>query len=337
MLLRLAHAQLGGRLGRDHVVDARGAAAQRRPPAGRRSSSSGIVRSTCARLGAHLLRVPEVAGVVVGDAGPAPGARGACGSPSASTSCTSRTRALNAAARSAHAGSSSSRWPYSFIDEPQPATLVTTWSTSRSRTAAIVAPGPGQRGLLAPGVQLQRAAALLVAGHEHVAALGGEHPHGGLVDPVEEHVLHAARQQRHPAAAGPDRGGVHGQPGERLAHRDRRQQRLHRRQPARAAARPAPRSPAPGAAPGRAPRAGRPRAAAACTGTARRSRRGTAGRPGRASRCARPAGAPTPAAGRTAPRTGTPSRRPCSPGSASMCSWNGPSRPISPFSARFIR
>ena len=34
-----------------------------------------------------------------------------------------------------------------------------------------------------------------------------------------------------------DRGGVHGQPGERLAHRHRRQQRLQRRQPARAASR----------------------------------------------------------------------------------------------------
>ena len=94
------------------------------------------------------------------------------------------------------------------------------------------APRPAQRLLLTPGVQLQRAAAPLVAGHDHVVALRGQHPCGGRVDPVEEHVLHAAGQQRHPAPSGTDGRGVHRQPGERLAHRDRRQQRLHRAQPA---------------------------------------------------------------------------------------------------------
>jgi hypothetical protein len=38
---------------------------------------------------------------------------------------------------------------------------------------------PGQGRVLAAGVQLQGAAALLVARHEDVVALGREHPDGG--------------------------------------------------------------------------------------------------------------------------------------------------------------
>ena len=55
----------------------------------------------------------------------------------ASSSVTSCTLALKAVARSAQSGSSASRRPYSFMDEPQPAAFATT--VSQSSKAAIVA------------------------------------------------------------------------------------------------------------------------------------------------------------------------------------------------------
>ena len=203
---RLARAQLGGRLRQRPGCRCRPSRSTARPRAGRPAPAPGSCAAPRAagrappgraRGGRRRGRRP----------GRGSGAAGPAARSSASTSCTSRTRALNAAARSAHSGSSASRWPYSFIDEPQPATLVTTWSTSSASNRAIVRRARRERVVLAPGVQLQRAAALLVARHEHVVALGGQHPHGGLVDAVEEHVLHAAGQQRHPAAAARRRPG----------------------------------------------------------------------------------------------------------------------------------
>ena len=48
------------------------------------------------------------------------------------------------------------------------------------------------------GVDLQRPAALLFAGDGDFATVPLEHPHRGLVQPAEEHVLHAAGHQGHP-------------------------------------------------------------------------------------------------------------------------------------------
>ena len=296
-------------LGQVHQLQLRGSCAARR--------AAGPAPSGRARGGRRRGRPRAAADRV---------ARGRAARSSASTSCTSRTRALNAAARSAHSGSSDEQVPV-LLHRRAAARHVgdDVVDVERARTRAIVAPGPGQRRLLAPGVQLQRAAALLVAGHDHVVALGGQHPHGGLVDAVEEHVLHAARQQRHPAAPLARPRGVTRAAGANASRTD-----TGGSSDSIAASRPGSFSASCGdrrdraAASGRAPRAGPPRAAAACRGTARRSPRGTAGRRRRARRCAPAAGAPTPAAGRTAPRTGTPSRRPCSPGRRRCARWNGP-------------
>src|SRR6266508_1974180 len=65
------------------------------------------------------------------------GRRSAVGPSSASSSDRSRTLAENAAARSAQAGSSRSRWPYSFMAAPQPAALTTTSSTPAASKVAM--------------------------------------------------------------------------------------------------------------------------------------------------------------------------------------------------------
>ena len=68
----------------------------------------------------------------------ASGCRGASDGPSStSSSVTSRTRAVNAAARAFHSGSSARSASYSFIDEPQPAALTTTRSTPATSNVAI--------------------------------------------------------------------------------------------------------------------------------------------------------------------------------------------------------
>src|SRR5215218_10399807 len=67
------------------------------------------------------------------------GCRGAAGPSSTSSSDRSRTRSEKAAARSAQAGSSRSRWPYSFMAEPQPAALTTTWSTPAASKVSMAA------------------------------------------------------------------------------------------------------------------------------------------------------------------------------------------------------
>jgi hypothetical protein len=50
----------------------------------------------------------------------------------------SRHFAAKARRRSAYRGSSRSRWPYSFIVDPQPAALMTTVSTLAASNASIV-------------------------------------------------------------------------------------------------------------------------------------------------------------------------------------------------------
>ena len=92
-----------------------------------------------ARRLADALRVREVAGVVVRDAQRERMARRPRRRRARETiSVTSRTRAENARARSAHAGSSASSCPYSFIDDPQPAALTAIRSTpARSNTSIV--------------------------------------------------------------------------------------------------------------------------------------------------------------------------------------------------------
>ena len=61
-----------------------------------------------------------------------------------------------------------------------------------------------QRGSLAARVELERPAATLERGHQHLAAVGGEHARGCSIDVREERVLHASGEQRDPhALAGP--------------------------------------------------------------------------------------------------------------------------------------
>ena len=78
---------------------------------GSTSVTPGMPRSRSRGGGPDALGVGEVAGVVVGDGQlervPGRLRRGWA----SSSSCTSRTLAENAAARSAHSGSSASRWP----------------------------------------------------------------------------------------------------------------------------------------------------------------------------------------------------------------------------------
>ena len=106
----LRSAQLGRRLGLDQVVDPGRAAADL--PLGRLDQLElGDRAQQLARLLPHALGVGEVAGVVVGD----PQRQRACARRAARrrprSSVTSRTRPANAAARSAHSGSSRSRCP----------------------------------------------------------------------------------------------------------------------------------------------------------------------------------------------------------------------------------
>ena len=92
------------------------------------------------------------------------GCRSACGSSSHSTSEMSLHFAENAAARAAQAGSSRSRWPYSFMVDPQPAELMTMVSTLAFSKAAIILAGQRGRLIFEARVEHQRAAAWLVCG-----------------------------------------------------------------------------------------------------------------------------------------------------------------------------
>ena len=195
-------AEVRGRPRRDQVVDAGAAAADF--GFGRRHQLDARNRlQQRARLGAHALAVREVTGVVVDDAGRDRAGAARAGGPSSASTCdTSRTLAARARARPAHAGSCSNSSPYSFIAEPQPAAFTAMQSTSsRSNTSMLWRASCA--GLLdVPGVQRQRAAAALGLGRLHPAPFRGQHAHGGLVHVRERQALHAAGEQRHPAALG---------------------------------------------------------------------------------------------------------------------------------------
>ena len=218
MFVGLARAELAAASGCQHVVDPGRAAAQ----LGLRELERAPARGSCA--------APRAAGRArPGRArggrrrGRRPAARTGCRgarrlAASASTSCTSRTCALNAAARSAHSGSSASRWPYSFIDEPQPATLVDDRvDVQRARTRRSSRRARPSAASSRPACSSSAPQHCCSRGDEDVAALGGEHAGGGRVDPVEEHVLDAAGEQRDRGRAGARRPGVR-----RAARRTRR-------------------------------------------------------------------------------------------------------------------
>ena len=175
-------------------------------------------------------------------------------------------------ARSAYAGSSASSSAYSFIVEPQPAALTTTYSTPVASKVSTSAPGEALRLRLAAVVHRQRAAAALRARDDDVAALGLQHPRGGGVDAGEERALHAAGEHaRRPPGARPAAGCARAAaPACRAAAPG---------SPSRRAGATAARAGRCGAARGRGRCAGRraagraPAAAAAGAGTARRSAR----------------------------------------------------------------
>ena len=316
MFSGLPRAELARGLGRDHVVDARRAAAQLRfREVEELDTRDGAQHG--AGLRPHLLRVPEVAGVVVGDAGVDRVAGGARARPRPAPLCTSRTRALNALARVG---------PLRVVVE-QVAVLLHRRAAARHvgddvvdvqcRSRRRSAGGRGQRlGSSRPawnssapqhcwsrGTSTSQPSA---ASTRTVAALT-RWKNTSCTQPVSSATRRAGRRPR---------GVCTGRRGERVAHEtggtsDSIAASLPGSRSASARiARELPRRP------GRGRRARRPRAAAACTGTARRGRRGTAGRLLAlvAARSTCGAGAPRSAC-RTARPTDTPSRTPCSRGS----------------------
>ena len=159
-----------------------------------RSSRPGMPRSSVAGLGAHALRVGEVAGVVVGDGHSAAGGAAATGPSSASSSADvadlggERLRPLRPTPGRRAAGR---RTPSSL--EPQPAALTTTCRRPPPRTRRSSAgrtPGPPARGRCAATARRSSPA----LGDDDVAALGREHARGRGVDAGEELALHAAGQ-----------------------------------------------------------------------------------------------------------------------------------------------
>ena len=83
--------------------------------------------------------------------------------------------------------------------------------------------------MIAP-VRVERAAAALRR-RQHVAPVARQHARRRAVVGAEDHRLHAAREHRHPGAAGAHRGRQGRQ--RRAVRRQRRQQRFPRRQRAR--------------------------------------------------------------------------------------------------------
>ena len=202
----LAVAQLGRRLGLDQVVDA-----------GRAAADLGL--GDLAQLQAGDGRAaPRGAGPGCPGRGPGgrrrgrppcigSGCRGATGPSSTSSSDRSRTRSEKALARSAYAGSSRSRWPYSFMAEPQPAALTTTWSTPAASKVSMAALANAWASASRPACRLRAPQQPWPARGDDLAAVGGQHPGGGRVDLGEEHPLDAAGEHPDPPPARPGRRG----------------------------------------------------------------------------------------------------------------------------------
>ena len=166
-----------------------------------RSSRPGMPSSSRARLGPDALGVRQVAGVVVGDGQLERVPRRRPGRARRGSPRRRATFSANARARSAYAGSSASSSAYSFIVEPQPAALTTTRSTpvaSKVSTSVRAKPcASSSRPLCTDSAPQQPCC----RGHDHVAALGLQHPGGGGVDAGEERALHAAGEQADHRAA----------------------------------------------------------------------------------------------------------------------------------------
>ena len=73
-------------------------------------------------------------------------------------------------------------------------------SNPPSSTASILARASLRASLANPGMDVQRAAAALSGGHNHLAAVLLQHAHRGLVQPRERDIGDAARHQRHAVA-----------------------------------------------------------------------------------------------------------------------------------------
>src|SRR5215211_7705442 len=219
---RLALAELGCGLGLDHVVDTGGTAADLGllylPDLDARYPFQDL-----ARLLADALRVPEVAGVVVGDRdgqrvplgggsdlgqklrdvpdllGESPGAVGVLGVVAQEVTVLLHRRAA----------------PGGVDDDVvQVEPLEGVYGLPREVEGL----------LLAPGVGGESAAAPLALGRHHLAALGGEHPDRRGVDLGEEDLLHAAHEDADPPAP---LAGRSGELGDRLLPRQPRHEGLH--------------------------------------------------------------------------------------------------------------
>ena len=353
--LALAQLGRGGRL--DEVVDPRGAAAEL-PLGGLAQLELRDAVEQGAGLGADLLGVGEVAGVVVGDGHRQRMARRL------------RLELREQLAHVAHLRREGLRAvrPRRIVLEQVRVVLhprAAAGDVHRDVLEVLVRGdrrlGERERLVLDAGVQLERAAAARLPGRVDLEALGGQHAHGRGVDVAEEHALDAALHERDPPPPRALRGRDLGELLDRRPPRHRRrelQHRLelghaaealgqrvvdaqlllepqHRRerpqaarvreeredQPAGAAA------PGAGAAPRAPPAAARARSAGRTSRpTGRRSRRPCSRGSGRGARGARPTAASRArcprASGRSA-RAACPSRprRPCSSGT-----WAGRSR-----------
>ena len=174
--------------------------------------------------------------------GAAPGRAAPAARPTPSSSETSRTRAENA-----RASGVPSRSPYSFIAEPQPAALTTTWSSrrccgerrDRAPGRARSPPPPRRRGARA---RRSSRAARGASTSNPSAASARDRRRGGPAG-IED-ALHAARAAARRARAGPRRPGCARAAGRRLGAAASAARPWRAPPAARAAARPAAARPA---------------------------------------------------------------------------------------------
>ena len=200
------------------------------------TSSSGIVRSTARGWVRTCWRVPEVAGVVVGDPGAdrvPRGARAAVVERSSSTSCTSRTLALNSFARSRPLGVVGEQVAVVLHRRPAAGDVGDTWSTSRAART-----GRSSRRARASASSSRPACSSSAPQHCWARGASTSQPSAASTRTVASLTRWKNTSWTHPVSSAtvarrsPDGGGALGQPRERLAQRHRRQQRLQRAQPA---------------------------------------------------------------------------------------------------------
>ncbi len=108
--------------------------------------------------------------------------------------------AENAMARSAQAGSSRSRWPYSFIDDPHPAELITMASTWAASKTAIIFFARVMASSSNPECTISAPQQPCSRGINHLATFRGQHARSGSVHVRKENLLHAPGQHAHAQA-----------------------------------------------------------------------------------------------------------------------------------------